>query len=273
MTNPTGIEARMMGMHEQLTFPLAYGGLANGVLSYPTTERLERSADADNEYQSYPRGILCKDYENVTAINVQPSVNGEKMILEDDRWVLQINGFRWETPDGEFRMSEAPEQIRDFIKLSGMPDGTLNLAKVDFVQVYIPARYQLDYISVEYELADGTKHLCNTPMNVKTLMFFGMTQALELHFEGQGVACLWIDGELALAESVPYRPSRAPIYLSLSHTDRVKRQEVWDWGVPAGVTAVCLSGHTLHLHTTKGLTFRTAIAHTYTKNEGPLPLA
>jgi len=265
----------MMGTSEQLTFPLAYGGLANGVLSFPTTERLEKAPDADRrEFGGCPRAILDKGYNNVAAIHVQPGLNGD-LINEDDRWVLQVNGFWWDSADGQFRFSEASDEIRGFIEMSGMPNGTLNLSRVDFMRVTIPERFGiLDHIGVEYELTDGTKHLCKTPMNVSTLMFFNMTQALELHFEGQGVASLWIDGECVFTESVQCAlGDRSPIYLSLSPTDRGKRQEAWDWGVPAGVTAVNLSGHTLHLHTTQGLTFRTAIAHTYTKNEGPLPLA
>ena len=268
-----GIEARVMGPHEQLTFPLAYGGLLDGILSFPTSERLERSPEYDQrDAQSRPQAMLQKNYENVTAIHVQPALNGD-LINEDDRWLLRINGFRWESPNGQFRMSEAPDEIRWFIEASGMPDGTLNLSRVDFMQVFIPARFHmLDHIGVEYQLADGVKHLCKTPMNVKTLMFLGMTQALELHFEGQGVASLWIDGELVQSTLVAdERPS--PIYFSLSHADRFKRQEVWDSGVPVGVTAVNLSRHTVHLHTSQELRFHPAIAHTYTKNAGPLPLA
>lgn len=120
--------------------------------------------------------MLYKSYENVTAIHVQPSLN-EDQINEDDRWLLLINGFRWETPDGQFRMSEAPDQIRWFIEASGMPNGTLDLSRIDSMRVFIPERFHLlDHIGVEYQLADGIKHLCKTPMNVKTLMFIGMTR-------------------------------------------------------------------------------------------------
>lgn len=270
MAEKVGTEARVMGLHEQLTFPLAYGGLARGILSYPTTELLERSSDADQrEFQGHPRAILRKNYKNIAAIDVQPSLIGD-LINKNDRWVLQINGFRWETPDGKFKFSEAPDEIRNFLEVSKIPSGILDMTKVDFMRVFIPSRFHfLDHIAVNYELTNGTIHLCNTPLNVKNLSFFGMTQALELHFEGHGVASIWIDGERIQSALV----AESPIYLSLSHTDRVKRQEIKDWGVPVGVTAVNLSAHDIRLHTSQGLRFRTAIAHTYTKNEGPLPLA
>ena len=74
MVNQIGIEARAIGPHEQLTFPLGYGGPSRGVLSFPTTEQLEWAPDADQQYQSYPRATLCKNYENVTAVNLSGHV-------------------------------------------------------------------------------------------------------------------------------------------------------------------------------------------------------
>ena len=270
MTEQVDIEARVIGQHEQLTFPLSYGGLARGILSFPTTELLERSSDADQrEFQSYSQVILCKNINNIVAIDVQPSIIGD-FTDKNDQWVLQINGFRWESPIGKFKFSEAPDEIRLFMEASKMPRGCLNMTQVDFMRVFIPARFHiLDYIVVKYELPNCIIQLCKTPLNVKTLSFFGMTQALELHFEGHGVASLWIDGEQIQSAGV----GESPIYFSLSSTDQAKRQEARDWGMPAGITAVNLSAHDIHLHTSQNLRFRTAIAHTYTKNEGPLPLA